>query len=834
MKQMTYICSPDRPHRVLNRPWTSWEDSVFNSRDKQLNDEGGLSWFMKNFELPEDGKALLCAAGLGVFDLFCNGKRVGTVQPDGNVIYDELKPGWTDYHVRTMAYCYDLTPFCHTGINCLTAVVSDGWWSGRISFGWYGQKPTAFAARLTITDHAGKLIEEITTGEDWNSLYGGPIRSAGIWDGEWYDATLPSPAVCPEVYQWKAAVRYPDCFPEISERVGPAIREKIALKRRPFSAVRYLGSEEDGSKFGKIHRLSEMTGEDCEAMTIGAGEHLLLDFGQNMVGLPRLTLCASRGTQITGIVAEMLNDSGDPARGCDGPAGSPYIKNYRSALARLVYTASGEETEIYSPAHTFYGFRYLELTADADWTLISAEGRVVGSELAETSSFECSDQGVNRLYENILWGMRGNYLSVPTDCPQRDERLGWTGDTQIFSGAASYLANIDSFMEKWLGDVRDSQQTDGGYTEVAPRVWEDRGGDAAWGDAGLIIPDRLYLMYNTPVSKEHYASLEKYMAFLKALGEDGPRPTYGDWLAYEPTDPRYLSLCYYACDAALMEKYSQRLSTSEGDEYALKAAEYHGLHEQIKKRFASLYIDESGLTQQSQTACLLALKFKMLPENLIEPVKMLLRKKIEDNGCRLSTGFVGTGLLLSTLSEYGMDDLCYSLLLQTDEPSWLCSLRAGATTVWERWNSYTVRSGFGDVGMNSFNHYAYGAAAEWFFSGIAGIRPTEEAPGFEKCLLDPRPDLRQQLPCGQKRITFVKAAYDSVKGRIESSWHWENGKFVWAFSIPEGVTAIVRMPKLSVNGEVHQFVLEQSDGMLWQEGSTAVLSASGHYTVREV
>ncbi|MBO5779276.1 MAG: alpha-rhamnosidase, partial [Clostridia bacterium] len=313
---------------------------------------------------------------------------------------------------------------------------------------------------------------------------------------------------------------------------------------------------------------------------------------------------------------------------------------------------------------------------------------------------------------------------------------------------------------------------------------------------------------------------------------------YGDWLAYDYTEPRYIAICYYACDSMLMEAYSRQLSEGVGNYYDGRVAYYESLTAKIKAHFCDLYLGAEGLTQQSQTACLLALKFKMLPEEWIEPTKALLRKKIVENGYRLSTGFVGTGALMTTLSEYGMDDLCYSLLLQTDEPSWLCSLRAGATTVWERWNSYTRERGFGDVGMNSFNHYAYGAVAEWFFSGMAGIRPCEEVPGFERLILAPRPDLRreEEIPAGQKRITSADATYDSVRGRIESRWHFEEGKFVWSFTVPDGVTAEIELP-LPWGGE--QFALngiEMTAEALGgkQAGKTAYFTlGAGTYLVRE-
>ncbi len=829
MKRAKWICNPNRPRRITGNPWG---DRNYNNRSMILPDEGGIVWFKRAFTKSADDTVSIEASSLGIFDLFVNGERVGSFE-DGALVYDELKPGWTDYNFRVASYTYDLTPFCQNGENVLTVALSDGWWSGRISFGNYGCKNTAFMAEITLQN--SEREETIVTDTSWQTLFGGHIRTADIYDGEMVNATYPPVNQNPNAYAWESATLYTEADPLVEPLLGPPVREKKQLMRRPVSASHWKGTDEDGTRYGRIHQVNTQTGIGCEKVTLQPGETLTLDFGQNMVSMPCFTLQAAKGTCMTVLCGEMLNDSGDTKRGCDGPMGSVYIQNYRTAKSRLVYIASGEGIEQFTPAHSFFGFRYLEITADATLTLDAIEGRVVGSQMTETSSFSCSDSEVNTLYSNILWGMRSNYLSVATDCPQRDERLGWTGDAQIFSGAGSYLANINDFMTKWLRDGRDSQKRDGGFAEVFPRSLEDRptnSGDAAWADAGVIIPAVLRRMYGTPITKEHYDAIEVYMDFLATLGEDGPRTTYGDWLAYDPTEPRFVAICYYACDAMLMEAYSRQLSQTAGDHYDSRTHYYQKLSAKIKAHFCDIYLGETGLTEQSQTACLLALKFKMLPDEWIEPTKTMLRKKIIENGYRLSTGFVGTGALMTTLSEYGMDDLCYSLLLQTAEPSWLCSVRAGATTVWERWNSYTKERGFGDVGMNSFNHYAYGAVAEWFFTGMAGIRPDEDAPGFERLILAPRPDLRkdEEIPVGQKRITWVSASYDSVKGKIVSEWHYENRKFVWCFTIPEGVTAAVEIPLPSGGG---RFTVNGTEYK--QCGKAAHLSLpAGKYLVREV
>lgn len=485
--------------------------------------------------------------------------------------------------------------------------------------------------------------------------------------------------------------------------------------------------------------------------------------------------------------AEMLNDSGERSRGNDGPKGSMYIKNYRAALARYVCVASGDGVETHTPSHVFYGFRYIEIRTNQDVELISVIGEVLGSDVNEVGSFTCDNPEINQFYSNVVWGMRGNYLSIPTDCPQRNERLGWTGDTQIFCGAASYLADIRVFMHSWLSSARDSQVGyEGVYADVIPKVAPVNTGSAAWTDAGLIVPYRLWLMYrDEEIIREHYDSMEWYMQFLTRNGLKGPAPIYGDWLNYAVTAPTYISVCYYVYDAALMELFSNILGKTD------RAAHYAKLRSDIIAYWSDTYLQDGLLTIDTQTAYLLAFAFDLVPDGLVPAFKARLRQLIEENDYTLSTGFVGTGILCQTLEKIGMSDLAYSLLLQTKDPSWLYSVRQGATTVWERWNSYTKETGFGDVGMNSFNHYAYGAVVEWLYSGVCGILPDETAPGFGHFMLKPTPDRRTFIPEGQKRICFAKATYHSYKGTIESGWALMDDTYVYDFVIPEGTTATV-------------------------------------------
>ena len=792
MKAPFIIC-PAYRGQPYSRPWGEKRHSYAD----EPTEGAGLPAFRLRFRLGEQPqRAVLEAASLGLFDLYCNGERVGLPTKEGTV-YDELKGGAPDYRVRAESDFYDLMPYL-AAENTLVFVVSPGYYAGRISFGVYGLRTPAIAAELTLTFADGKT-QVITTDETWETTVAGPVLFADLYDGETIDHRLPPPYAESNAYVWMPAERY-DYPGEVTPRRSRPVRLLPNLTRRPVSAVLWRRIEEDGTDFGHIVPRWKRVGDDAGHATLYPGEHLLLDFGQNIVGRPRIRMDAAPGTEMTVRFAEMLNDSGRRDRGNDGPAGSLYLANYRTAKALLRLIAAGGSGEVLEPLHTFYGFRYLEIEVTEKTEILSVLGCALTADLAETGHVRTDNAECNRLCANIEWGRRGNYLHIPTDCPQRDERLGWSGDTQIFAGAAAYLADIRSFLQQWLRDARDSQESlDGAYGDVIPNVLgPENGGNAGWGDAGIIIPDVLYRMYgDTETMREHYASMERYMDFLARFGGDnGGRTFYGDWLAYEPTEKPYIALAYYANDAHLMAKYSRILTAKAGDFYAQRAAFYEALHRHLRGVFADRYVREGRLTETSQTAYLLALHFDLLDGEPRRNAVMALAQKIRENGYTLSTGFLGTGILLQTLSEVGLTDLAYSLLLQTRDPSWLYSVRHGATTIWERWNSYTRERGFGDVNMNSFNHYAYGAVAEWLFATAAGIRPDPEAPGFTHLILAPEPDLRrpEDIPEGQERLKRVSAVFDSLSGRIESTWKYVGDTFVYRCRIPQGKTATIRFP----------------------------------------
>ncbi len=479
------------PNFSTKKPEMPWANIQFQTIDTPFIPGEGILNLKKSFSLDKENvsKITVKATALGIFDMYLNGKRIGE---DENGYADEYKPGWTDYRVRVYEYEYDITKLCEKD-NLFVAEVSDGWWSGRISFNMYGTRPTAFAAEIEIEYKDGKK-EIIGTDESWDTSICGPVLRADIWDGEYYDSTIPKPCIFPEAHKWEKAVGY-EYEGQILKKVGPSIRVRPELTRHPISAVKHMGTIDNGTEYGEINVISKKIGTGCEKTVLKSGEALILDMGQDMVGRPVISFKAPKGAKVRTHVAEMLNDSGEGSRGNDGPKGSIYVKNYRSALARSLYVASGDGIEAYHVKHTFFGFRYVELRCDADIEIISVEGQVICSAFEDNGTFTCDHPDVNQLYSNVVWGMRGNYLSIPTDCPQRDERLGWTGDTQIFCGAASYIGNIQSFMHKWLYDLSDTQiGGNGAYGDFAPLVMPWRG-NAAWGDAGLVVPHRIWLMY---------------------------------------------------------------------------------------------------------------------------------------------------------------------------------------------------------------------------------------------------------------------------------------------------------------------------------------------------
>ena len=779
----------------------------------EIVDNDGLPMFVSDFEISNGSKTELIFSALGIVDIYINGKRVGN---------DEMKPGWTEYHKRALYYNYDISEYVHEGENRILAVVSTGWYSGRIVGNYYGSNMPAFIANIV---HDGKSV--LITDENWSATVGGSVRTADIWDGEYCDATQDSyvqmSTVGYDVKKWdKAAIC--DYFNGVlTPFIGPTVqvRDELSIKAKKMTV--YDGIKYNGSNYGEINICTE---PKEFPLTLKKGQTLIIDLEQEMVGWAKLTLKGERGTTVNVHYAEFLNDSGEISRGNDGAKGSLYTINLRSALAKETYILSGSGEETYRPTFTFYGYRYVQISTDNDIEILDFISEVVGSVTKEIGMLETSNELVNKLISNTLWGQRGNFLSIPTDCPQRDERFGWTGDAQAFSVTAAYNADVRDFFRKWMQDARDAQSDEGAYSEVIPRsgccTAEN---EAGWTDVGIIVPYNMYMMYNDiELLKEHYSSMEKYIAqLIVKFGMAGANARFGDWLAYDQCDKTYVSSVYFVHDIDLMINMSSVLGKSDRVEY------YKELRKQAYAYFVENYMKDGKLIGQTQTDKILALAFDLVDADYAKVLADELVEQIKANGNRLSTGFLGTYTLCTTLSKYGKDKTAYTLLMQRSEPSWLYSIDQGATTIWERWNSYTKEKGFGDVGMNSFNHYAYGSVVEWMYRYMAGIEPGTA--GFETVILQPRIDTRtaEELPDGQQRMTHVKASYDSAAGLIASEWLNEDG-FTYKCTVP--VTTELRLPimgeKLTINGVEHSF-----DEYECKDGCAIIRLGSGEYVFEE-
>jgi alpha-L-rhamnosidase len=836
-----YIVGPTAQGAASNLSWQQEQTASVDATP-------GIPLFRTEFNI-DNGKnirsARLYASGLGVYNTFINGQRTDD---------DELKPGWTEYRKTVFYTTTDVTGLLQAGNNVLGAYVASGWWNGTIAHGQYGASVApGFIAKLVVEYDDETTQTIITNPANWYCSTGGAIRTGDIYNGESYDARRESNWSSPGFNDsdWYACAQNTDFNGNIKAFIGLPVRVRPELQRVPVKITIYKGSTATGTTHGMIDVLNTYT--EPTPIDLEAGQTAVYDLGQNMAGWVKLKVKGEAGTRITIRFAEMLNDNGASSRGNDGPGGSLYRTSLRTAQTTLTYILKGDpEGETFQPSTTFFGFRYCDVTTLRTVEIQSLTGEVVGTAVEETATFSTSHPDVNRLYSNILWGQRSNFLSIPTDCPQRDERLGWTGDIQIFERTATYNADIDAFLRKWMGDMRDAQHENGAFPTVAPlnRMETFSYGTTAWADAGVIVPWTTYLVYgDRGILEENYDAMKRHYNYVKSLnGGDTPafsyventssshrRDRYGDWLAYTTTSSRYISVCYSAYIALLMEKIAGALSVEAADTYAQDAAAFQTYYNAVKAYFQTTYVNSNTdlLIEDTQTAYLLALKFDLL-NNRQKGIDRLQRL-IANNSNKLNTGFVGTGILNQTLSEVGLTDLAYNLLLQRSNPSWLYSIDQGATTLWERWNSYTMESGFGDANMNSFNHYAYGVVGEWMYRYMGGIDADENNPGFKHIILNPSPDYRETLPDGQIRITKAEASYNSCYGTITGGWEiHDNDRVTYTIVVPANTTATLNIVLRSDQDEILENGISatSAEGVIsvQQTGKKAVIELqSGSY-----
>lgn len=702
----------------------------------------GGTVYLKNFRCAAKAeKAMLEITALGVYEAKLNGERVGDFI---------LAPGWTSYLNRLQVQSYDVTNLMKTE-NSLEVTVGQGWRAianKRDGSDFLGYRDTALIAELTLV-YADGRTESIVTDSSWTARES-KLRYTNIYDGDIYDATFKA-----------GSARHCICVDLEKDMLIPQEGEKIVEQER-MPALQVIKTP--------------------------AGE-TVIDFGQNMTGYVEFKIKGVPGAQATVSHGETLDRDGNF-----------YNANYRSARAQIKFTCDGEE-HTYKSALTFFGFRYIRLENWPDeikkenFTAV-----VVHSDIRRTGYFECSDEAVNRLFKNIIWGQKGNFLDVPTDCPQRDERLGWTGDAQVFVRTASLNFDVERFFKKWLRDLAADQGRDGCVPHVIPNISDDMGGSSAWSDAAVICPWEIYRTYgDKAVLEEQFDSMKAWIDWMRERSENGKRSGgahFGDWLGLDSPEGSYKGATPEDLIATAYYKYSTELFIKAAHALGRDVAEYENIPAEAAKAFRREYMENGRVKNATQTACALALYFDITDDRAATAGQ--LNELIERAG-HLETGFVGTPYLLHALSDNGYAETAYDLLLRREYPSWLYPISKGATTVWEHWDGIKPDGTMWSTDMNSFNHYAYGAVADWMYGAAAGINSDPDRPGFEHIIFRPVTD---------RRLDFVKASIDTRRGTVASEWRRENGRIKYIFTVPEGccASAVIGGEKHEVGAGTHEFL----------------------------
>ncbi|MGO8744441.1 MAG: family 78 glycoside hydrolase catalytic domain [Thermoguttaceae bacterium] len=723
-------------------------------------------------------KATLYATALGIYEVSINGRRVGR---------DVLVPGWSDFRNRVRYFTYDVTDLVKRGENAVGAILGDGWYGSYLAFTgkrrFYGGAPRIMLQLSIELDDGAKQV--VATDRTWKAGQG-PILYADLLMGESRDARK-------ELGRWSEA-GFDD---KAWKPVTVSTNLKLAVESHPGLPIRPL---------------------ECVAAkkrTEPKPGVYVFDLGQNMVGWVRLQLAGKAGQQVTVRHAEMLN-----------PDGTLYTANLRAARATDTYILK-DGPQVCEPSMTFHGFRYVEVTGVAAAPKVEdVTGVVLFSDLPRTCWFECSHPLVNKLVDNVHWGQKGNYLDVPTDCPQRDERAGWTADAQVFTKTAAFNRDVAAFFTKWLVDLcQDGQRADGAYPDVAPSILGH--GNAVWEDAAVVCTYRQYEMYgDTRAIQAHYANLAKFMDHLAKVSTNYLRPggAYGDWLLLAgPQISDVHGTAYYYYCATLMAEMAQAIGKTAD------AARYRDLAGKIKAAFVKNFVRPDGSILDAkkatgQTFYALGLAWDLVPPDLREKAGEHLLADLKTHDWHLATGFIGTPLLLPALDKIGRADAAYRILLNETYPSWLLQVKLGSTTMWERWDGWLPNKGFQDPGMNSFNHYWLGCVGEWLYTQVAGLDTV--GPGFEKIVIRPR-------VCPKAGLTWAKVRYDSIRGRIESGWKLSGGKLELDVTIPANVLATVYVPAADATAVTEggkPAAESQGVKFLRTEGSAAVYEVgSGKY-----
>jgi alpha-L-rhamnosidase len=732
----------------LKEPW----NSIWITPDL---DKDAHPYMRKNFEFAGKIKsARVYASAAGIYEMEINGEKISS---------EYLLPGYHVYDCWMQYQTFDVTKYLKEGKNVIGAMLGKGWFSGRFGLGslpdTYGDR-MALLCELVITKEDGSQVV-IATDESWKS-HKGPVSGSGIYDGEYYDANFEitgwSKETCDD-HGWAGVKPIELKLGAMAERLSPPIVKHEALK--PVEVIRTPKGE------------------------------TVLDFGQNMAGWVEFDVDIPKDAKVFMQFGELLQE------GCF------YRDNLRASKAEYEYISSGKPAHV-RPHFTFYGFRFVKVEG-MEVKPENFTAYVIHSKIDELCEIKTSDERVNRLILNAKWGQKSNFLDVPTDCPQRDERLGWTGDTQVFSGTASFLTDTAAFYNKFMKDLREEQKlVDGSIPVIIPRVRNQREigeghGSSAWGDVATVIPWTVYLYYgDKSLLAKHYDSMKDWVNFIVGRDElDGGKRLWqtgqhiADWLALDNPDPTdifsggtdqyFIATAYYYYSAGLTADAAEALGKEED------AAYFRKLQKEIREAFCREYITPNGkLAVDTQTAHILALFMDLVPQELRSRVAETLKTKIVNKGMHFDTGFLGTTYLCRTLSSVGANDYAYKLLMNDDFPSWLYQVKMGATTIWERWNSVCPDGSVSSTGMNSMNHYAYGSVVEWIARDVCGLNPVFEEPGFKKAVIKPQ-------PFGYLKNAYLR--YNSVSGTYVSSWRlMEDESLTYEFEVPFNCKADIILP----------------------------------------
>ena len=693
--------------------------------------------------------ARLYVTALGLYELRLNGR---SPTPDC------FTPGWTNTHKRIQYQTYDVTDQLTVGQNALGVILGDGWHRGYLAnFSGQGRnkygETLAFLCQLEL-QYADGRSQIITSNPDWRATADGPIRHSDIYMGERHDARREQPG-------WDL----------------PGFDDTSWAGVRVYEGVTGKLVAQTGTAVRPMHTLAPIS------LTKAPSGATIVDFGQNLVGRVRLQLTGEAGTTVTLRHAEVLDADGNV-----------YTANLRAAEQKVTYILRGDGVESYEPHFTFQGFRYVAVEG-VDLMAEAITAVVLHSDLSATGQFECSHPLINQLQQNIVWGQRGNFLEVPTDCPQRDERLGWTGDAQAFAATACFNMNVATFFTRWLQNLRDDQRADGAVPHVAPHVLPDHAfGAAGWADAAIIVPWTVYLSYGDKrVLAENYPAMQRWLAYVyQRAGDDfiwSGDFHFGDWLArdrddlgtpYGLTETDLIATAFYAYSATLLAKIA-RVLKREAD-----VETYEAVAEQVRAAFCDEFVTVNGrIGTNTQTAYVLALMFDLLPEEQRPDAARRLVANVRERNNHLATGFLGTPYLCHVLTRFGYLDVAYDLLLQESCPSWLYPVTQGATTIWERWDGIQPDGSLQNPEMNSFNHYAYGAIGHWLYSAVAGLQIDATRPGYKHTVIQPQ--------IGGE-LSFARAELMTGYGRLASYWQLTDETFTLEVTIPPNTTATIVLP----------------------------------------